>query len=175
MFQLNFYHHLDFYHATFRALCISEKIQSIHVDEYRLLDYFLAFPFELGIIRVRGGRLKKEAAKFEVHRPYHWVSDPAFTFLQMTDYQSVAVRSLAQKGLLKKVALEQDVFEREPSVPVHKELITDVDEFLADRGSVLDILIELFDEYGLTGDGGLKSRSGLMPHKYDVEIDADFN
>ena len=138
------------------------------MDGYRLIDFFLTFPFELGVVRLRGSKLKTLAQSFETFRPYRWTSDPLYTFLQMIEFQTVAVGALVKKGVLNANAFDSDKFEISADYVVHSELSAQVDEFISTRFAALEALLEVIDEHGITGKDGLKARSGLMPYKYDV-------
>lgn len=175
MFQLNFYPHLDIYHTAFRAICIGRAIPKLPVDGYRLVYFFLTFPFELKIVRMRGSKFKKLAESFEHLRPYRWAVEPSHTFLQMTEFQTVAVRALAHKAIVDREALKTEEFKLSPNFQEHPALRSEVGSFASARRSALDALLEVIGEHGISGKEGLKARSGLMPFKYDVNDNAVLN
>jgi hypothetical protein len=171
MFQLNFYPHIDLHHAAFRAVCLSRRIATLPLDAYRLADFYLTFPFELGMIRLRGAKLKKLAAHFEKFRPYRWSSDPLQTFLQMMEFQTVAVRALARERVIDRSALEEGLFSQDRNFELNGGLAEKVEDFLAERGAIVDAILEIIRDHGVSGKDGLKARTGLMPFRYDPEAD----
>jgi hypothetical protein len=175
VFQLNFYPHLDIHHTAFRAVCIGIHRTTLPLDAYRLLDFFLTFPFEVGIIRLRGSKLKRLAEAFEAARPYRWTSEPAYTFLQMIEFQTAAVRALAQQAVVDRIALGSDRFQLSSGFEPQAGLRKAIEEFVSARGDIISAVLEIIEDHGVTGDNGLKARSGLMPHKYDVSDDAILN
>jgi hypothetical protein len=140
-------------------------------DAYRIYDYFLLFPFDISVIRHRGNEKKSLSKEFEYLRPYKWRASPASTFLQLTDYQNIALRMLKMRGLIEP---GRSVKLTENSILEH-DIITSMDEFLFPRLAIVTYLMRIEEEYGLYGDGGLKDRSTLMTFKYDVKRDAIIN
>ena len=167
MFQLNFYPHLDVHHAAFRAYCVGALVPTLTVDAYRMLDFFVTFPFEIGIVRLRGKKLVKLARQYEYLRPYKWSSEPLSVFLQMEEFQNSALRTLARKGVLSRAALDDDVFLVEKIDDGQAEIYGLASEFVEERRPVIEEFLALIEKYGVSGDDGLKARTGLMFFKYD--------
>lgn len=171
MLALNFYPHLDPYHAAFRLLALCRYTGGMDQDAYRILDYFSLFPFDLTVIRHRGGEKKRVASHFEAMRPYKWNAQPASTFLHMSSYQDVALSSLKGRG----VVIDGVRVLPSSEASFDPGLLKSLDEFVLQRKRALNFVLKIEAEFGLYGEGGLKDRSSLMTFKYDVKRDVTLN
>ena len=167
MLGLNFYPHQDVYHTAFRALALARITGGIRDDAYRILDYFTIFPFDLPIIRHRGALKKRLAKQFESVKPYKWYASPSSTFLQLAEYQTIALDMLRERNLI-----EQKEVKLTEIFTIDATLIKEFDKFVERMSPVIDYILGLNAEYGLYGEGGLKDRSTLMTFKYDVKNNA---
>lgn len=167
MLGLNFYPHQDVYHSAFRALALAHPAAGIADDAYRILDYFTLFPFDLPIIRHKGGEKKRIASQFAHLRPYKWHASPSSTFLQLAEYQSMALEMLRKRNVL-----EQESLKIANDATLNAGLLDKCNEFASSMAPVINYLLSLLNEVGLYGEGGLKDRSTLMTFKYDVKSHA---
>ncbi|MGR6331372.1 ABC-three component system middle component 5 [Sphingomonas sp. XXL09] len=170
MLGLNFYPHQDVYHSAFRALALAEPAAGIADDAYRILDYFMLFPFDLPIIRHKGAQKKRIASQFEGLRPYKWHASPSSTFLQLAEYQSIALEMLRKRELIDLKCLKLT-----DKAKLDSRLSAERNRFVSSMRPVIDYLLSLLGEFGLYGEGGLKDRSTLMTFKYDVKSHAVVN
>lgn len=167
MLGLNFYPHQDVYHSAFRALALARPASGIPDDAYRIIDYFTLFPFDLPIIRHKGAEKKRIASQFARLRPYKWYASPSSTFLQLAEYQSIALEMLRKRKVIEtgSLKLAEDAI-------LDISLAVKCDEFIGSMAPVINYLLSLLNEFGLYGEGGLKDRSTLMTFKYDVKSHA---
>jgi hypothetical protein len=168
LLELNFYPQFDVYHAAFRALSILRFTSNLEIEAYRIFDYFILNPFDLGTIRARGSRGKRIAEQFEEQRPYRWIVEPASLFLRMTEFQTLCISALRQNGTLDGTEFAARRLQLSESYVVSADTISLSDAFIAERRVVLSYLDDMLKEYGLDGQNGLKSRTSLMDHRYDV-------
>ncbi|MEG3170556.1 ABC-three component system middle component 5 [Sphingomonas sp. LB3N6] len=167
MLGLNFYPHQDVYHTAFRALALARITGGIKDDAYRIVDYFTIFPFDLPIIRHRGAQKKRLAEQFASVKPYKWYASPSSTFLQLAEYQTIALDMLRERDLIERQELRlTELF------AVDAGLMAEFDGFVERMSPVINYILGLNAEYGLYGEGGLKDRSTLMTFKYDVKNSA---
>ncbi len=167
MLALNFYPHQDVYHSAFRALALASPASGIPDDAYRIIDYFTLFPFDLPIIRHKGAEKKRIASQFTYLRPYKWHASPSSTFLQLAEYQSMALEMLRKRGVIEAESLKITKY-----AALDTSLAIKCNEFVGSIEPVINYLLSLLDEFGLYGEGGLKDRSTLMTFKYDVKSHA---
>lgn len=169
MFSLNFYPQSDVYHTAFRAIAVAKRAGPLAIDAYRIFDYFILNPFELSIVRNRGSAHKQLAASFEGERPYKWKAEPASVLLQMIDYQSMAISTLLQRSILDAENYKIGNIALSTSYVPNEDFRSSLEKFIAGRDRIFLMLESLTEKYGLNGEGGLKERTGLIDHRYDVK------
>src|SRR5262245_36699666 len=105
MIQLTYQPAFDPFHAVFRFLRLRQAVLSQTIlprDHFRILDFYLLFPFRSDAIRVfpRHRRFKKLARQYASVRPYGDLPEDRILFHRMTPIQGAALDTLAKKGLL---------------------------------------------------------------------------
>lgn len=157
----------DAYHCVFRALLITNRINIIEVAKLRILDFFLCFPAEIQRIRLprthgEARRLSQSAAN-----PYHGPVSMHQVFQNMEHIQLAAFRTLAASRLITSDEFETGLVRR-TDVEVPEELRTTLTSASKDNQSLVDYLVDKLGQIELLGIDGLKHRTGLMEHRYDV-------
>lgn len=173
MFNLQFYQEFDPHHCVFRThrLCLAID-DTIITDTYRILDFFLCFPFELSRLNLgRGIRRHHTIAKnYEHLRPYRYSSVPEHVILQMWPFQQVALRGLAEREVLDGEALSDGKVRRAHALPDSQ-----VRQLAAAANSrdhdLMQFIGQLAVEFPKSGEGSLKSRSKLLNYAYEVRTD----
>lgn len=177
MFSIQFYQEFDAHHGAFRAirLCNASKL-SITTDNYRILDFFLCFPFELKRLNMGRGvrRHHKLAATYEFMRPYRYSSVPEQVILQMWPFQQVALRGLAQRGILDPNSLAEGKVEQRSDTGETTLTLTAIAANSRNR-DLVEFLAELARDLPAAGEGSLKSRSRLLNYAYEVRSDELLN
>lgn len=160
----------DSYHAAFRTmqLLAASKSKSYLVDAFRILDFYLLFPFMLKRISKPQNSLSLfgSLGLGRISEPYQRLPSPRTAFLQVEGIQIAAYRHLAAAAVLNfeefqlgKIQLGQPEI-REPlrsAVAAQNE---------RDK-NVLRYLIEVLGELPVHGPGGLKARTNLLEFRYD--------
>lgn len=157
----------DAYHCAFRMLAITSERRVLEVAKLRILDFFLCFPAEVANVQLpREHRDVKKLAR-EARNPYRGPINASSTFRNLEPIQSAAARLLALTGVFSISELEQGrVVRTGQALPDdllrasagEAAFSTPVDRYILSR--MVDI--------PLTGDGGLKQRTGLMEYRYDA-------
>ena len=172
MFSLNFYQEYDAYHAAFRVVRLRSLLLSARpADSYRIVDYFLCFPFELGRLRLGRGmsRHRQVAARYEYRRPYRYALNAEQVALQMWPFQQVALKGMANLSLLDASELARERVRWADESPSQLSgLDALADEVNAQETDLLELLEMLLERYPTTGPESLKARSHLLPTQYDV-------
>lgn len=169
MSQITFQPALDPFHAIFRNLRIIEnENNTMHRDQLRLLDFYLLFPFRIRSIRLapKHQKYKKLAEKYAHLTPYGEQPDAPLLFKRMEPMQLAAVETLASNSYINSSALASGLVKQtEREIPADiAERVTDLN---TEQSDLIDFLHLLVTEYSLTGENGLKARSGLMEYRYD--------
>src|SRR5687768_8775660 len=121
MFSLGFYPEYDSHHAIFRALCISQSLQTLTIPVFRIVDYYFLHPYDLRSFRLAGATQRKIAANYENLRPYKRVAEPASVAIYMWQFQQTALTALARRRMIDPGAFG-DVVRFSPSIEVSTEL-----------------------------------------------------
>lgn len=158
----------DLFHYTFRQLQILHHVQSeIQIEKMRILDFYLTFPSE--IVRIR---LPKEAQSFrkylrELENPYDLLLDKKRLFLKMEPYQVSASNFLSSLGLIESNLLEEGLIKK-TSFYLPEELMSQIELRNKQNAQIINIITQILMKINLNGPDGLKARTNLMEHKYDL-------
>lgn len=157
----------DAYHCVFRSLLITESINSLEVERLRILDFFLSFPAEIRHIRLPREHSDAKKIAQKLTNEYRGPVNLKQAFRDMEQIQLAAYTTLAASGVFSATHLERDIVYRTDTT-----LTKDFQDILeksktSDRGA-LDYIINGLASLPLLGENGLKHRTGLMEHRYDV-------
>lgn len=172
MTQITYQAAFDPFHTMFRILRLRETLPGdspLPMDTIRIVDYFLVFPFRLNMISYRQEHrsFRKVAALFDSRRPYGDLPDDWTLFGRMEPIQRAAISTLGHERVLDlELLIDGQV----------SFLSRDIEKSLAERASqknktefeLMSVLRVLALDYPLTGPDGLKRRTTLMDHRYDV-------
>lgn len=137
------------------------------LDELRLLDFYLVFPFLIEHIRLMPKHRSYRNLARNYARPYSEQPEDRVVFQRMRPIQFAALETLAVNELLEVQALEvgrAQATAKEPSPQLLRRIAT------ANKrdGALLEFLGVLAKEYPFEGPGGLKDRTGLLEFRYDA-------
>lgn len=172
MIQLSFQPALDPFHAMFRFARLHGLLFSLgelSMDHVRILDFFLVFPYRIDAIRLLPAhrRFRKLAQQYQHQRPYGEQPEDAALFQRMAPMQAVAMETFASGGFYDAERLRA-FWVRPTSSALPIEIAARVSELNQANGDLLEFLRVLATEYQVGGANGLKHRTGLMEHRYDV-------
>ncbi len=160
---------LDPYHSAFRILEIVRYVERRYsLDLLRILDFYLTFPAFIEDMRFPSHLMRWKRRFREERNPYHYPTNPVAVFKQMHALQDGAVRRLLAKELLNVNAAREDqsvVRVARPLPPILEERIRIRTE---EQDELLGFLTGPMAEIPLQGRDGLKHRTGLLEHRYDV-------
>jgi hypothetical protein len=172
MIQLTFQAALDPFHAMFRLLRLREIyriVGRVSVDQARILDFYLIFPFRVADLRLRPEhrKFRRLSTSFADLRPYGEQPEDRMLFERMAPMQVAAMETLASNEYY-----SSDEMRTSWLVPTSKEVRSPIQdrilEINAADGDLIQFLSTLAVEYPVSGTNGLKHRSALMEHRYDV-------
>lgn len=170
MIQLAFQPAYDAYHTTFRFFQLREVIgDSVELDRYRVLDYYMCFPGELASFRFAPSHKRFRKIGEQYAKAYDFERRPTSRaiFARMRMVQAAALETLENAGFLRVGCLEELRVEQ-TSKPTPDAILTRVNIRRDTYSDVIDVLSTLRTEYSLVGPMGLKARSELLEHKYDA-------
>lgn len=172
MSQITFEPALDSYHAVFRFVRLFDiiiEIAPVHVDTWRILDFYLLFPFRLEGVRFRREhtRFRAIGRSYERKRPYASLPDDRQLLERMRIFQTAAVETMAVKQVIELESLGHQQIN--PLVDAVEDQIAEQARTVSEgEADLMEILRALAREYPLLGADGLKARTNLLDHRYDA-------
>jgi hypothetical protein len=157
----------DAFHCVFRMLAVSRKVENLEVDKARLLDFYLLFPAAIAAVRLPAALAEIRKLSAALANVYHDPVSPISTFREMHHIQDAALKCIAAAGLIDLERYEAGFVTR-TTAAISEELADKVDAFLADKQPLADLLLCELASLPLCGHDGLKHRTELMEHRYDV-------
>lgn len=172
MIQLSYEPVFDPFHAVFRFLRLRQIIEQLgpfHRDLVRILDFYLLFPFRIGEIRLTPShrRFRKLASVYDSAKSYGDQPEARTVFDRLEVIQGATLDTLASQGFIDADQLSIGLVQT-TNASVGEEILERVRNANEREGDLIDFLGVLASEYELTGENGLKSRTGLMEHRYDA-------
>jgi hypothetical protein len=170
--QLTYQPALDPFHTVFRLLRLRPLIKNfgpLQKDHVRILDFYLLFPFRIRDIRLerKHQKYKKLSDTYGHLKPYGEQPEAPVLLERMKPMQLAALETLAFQKMIDPIALERDQIKA-----TEKPLPSDVDSRTAELNVAQPDLIEflgiLASAYSLSGENGVKARTGLLEHRYDA-------
>lgn len=157
----------DAYHCVFRLLCILDRLTSTEQARIRILDYLLVFPGSVSEFSLpRAAARIKSSAKRQAN-VYRGPVNTKQAFRDMEHIQLAAIRTLTAAGLIDSVAIKSGRVTR-TDMPLPLELTEAIRSSLTQDNDVIRYIFEDLADLPLTGENGLKHRSGLMEYRYDT-------
>src|ERR1700733_15055520 len=172
MMQLSYQPAFDPYHAIYRFLRLRQSLLpkgTLHRDHFRILDFYLLFPFRIDAIKLKQAhrKFRRLARYFASSKPYGELPDDRLLLGRMDPLQSAAFETMAAKQLIDPKELEVgNITATDRAIPT--ELSERVETDNAAQKGLIDFLDVLATEYQLLGSDGLKDRTNLLEHRYDA-------
>ena len=172
MIQLSYQPAFDPFHAVFRLLRLRETVLNggpLHENHLKILDFYLLFPFRICGIRLRRGhrKFRRLATQYAAAKPYGDQPEDRVLFGRMNTMQTVALDTMSAKRLIDSKKYDLGTVVRTDTI-IPDDLAVRVNEANMEGLDLVKFLGVLAREYELLGNDGLKSRSGLMEHRYDA-------
>lgn len=159
----------DFYHGAYRMLLLLERMKrdSIEVEALRIWDFYFVFPNEVKNLSFPTELAKLKRVFKEVPNPYEDIVNAPRIFNRMRTFQLAALRYLSAHGFIDTTELQANKVKRTPK-PVPESIAQRMTDLPIGQDNVVKLLISPFVEVKLGGKSGLKERSGLLEHRYDL-------
>jgi hypothetical protein len=157
----------DAYHCVFRTLLITSTIRIIEVPKLRILDFYFCFPAELNKVRLPKGHGEGKRIARLAQNIYHGPISTHHVFRDMEHIQNSAFRTLAASSLIDTGEFESGLVRRR-DLPIPQELDDRIKREMEENLGLINYITEKLNELPLLGENGLKHRTGLMEHRYDV-------
>lgn len=157
----------DAYHCLFRMMAIIEKTGELEIEKLKILDFYILFPSLLSNVKMprQFTKVKKTAERY--HNAYHDPLNPVMIFKEMRKIQDAAIKCMVATGYISSEDLSKGFIVRTEKTLPHK-ISSDMKEFLDSKEPFSSFITESMAKFHLTGPDGLKSRTQLMEHRYDI-------
>lgn len=161
----------DFYHSLVRSLALLQHFhEPLHVDRLRILNFYAAFPPELANARLPAGSGKVRARARRKESQYNIPHDRLVAFRRSSRVLMSALNSLSATQIVKPERLAHDLCQlNNAKLQWYQEVNEAVSEYADREAELLEDINTTLGKVHLLGPGGVKHRSGLMEHRYDVQ------
>lgn len=168
MIQLSFEPAYDAYHAMFRAARLVKILQNekIEYDKFRILDFYLCFPDLIDQLRLKPHDRKYHKLARNFRKTYAGKPDGRLAFGRMKPAQTAAAQTLALGGFIDSTMLPLGWLQTLKEFPA--SLDERVEKLNQSERELIEFVQLLARDYPLSGENGLKHRSGLMEYRYDA-------
>lgn len=158
----------DVNHGMFRMLRLldSNPAQEMQWDTYRILDFYYLFPHLLVSARLPQSMSARKKAFGRLGSAYTRIPSPRQFLRQLEGIHETIARSLAAKGFVEASKLNARLLSR-TELPLPASISQSFSDALSDQLLVNLLAVDLA-EIPLTGENGLKRRTGLLEHRYDA-------
>lgn len=161
----------DVNHCVYRLLLILEcsEHQQFNVSVYRLIDFYVLFPYLIKLIKILPRPISNFRGKFaDIPKPFESLRNTPRILHELERLQSITIQNLIAKELLEKEAFENGSIKRTDK-PLPESFYEQVPLARLNGKDWFKVLINEFPKAKFTGSDGLKARSGLMEYRYDLE------
>jgi len=162
---------LDPYHTAVRILAIalaaSTSDVELSIDSARICDYFLVYPYKMGTFKFPAEFKSIRAAVKDAENPYRRANGNRTVFERMRPIFFAAVSGLIAAGLMDAESIRRGNLALTIN-PIPDDLAAAVQRFEARQATIGKFLLTDFLAIPATGPSGLKSRSNLIEHRYDI-------
>lgn len=162
---------LDPYHTSIRLLTIARAAQiikkEITLDTVRIADYFLVYPTKLLSFRMPQDHIQIRAAAKLLENPYRHAAGMKTSFERMRPIFFATLSGLAAAELIDVNDLKRGVLSLSAS-PQPQDLEAAVQRFEIRQNTVGKFVLKKLVAMNPNGQNGLKHRSGLLEHRYDI-------
>ena len=162
----------DAHHTIFRIfrlrLALGYDLE-IFVDHWRIIDFFMLFPGRLERMRLKSEhrKFRKPIKEFTGQKRYENQPDDVVLFRRMEIVQLAAVNTLVKADFLSDDALKKGQMHFSAAT-VPEQIEAPAKGHNDQEATLTEILELLATDYAFSGKDGIKSRSGLLEHRYDA-------
>lgn len=160
----------DARHCVFRLLRLLEQIgqREVEVQRLRIWDFYLLFPDALTAVTLPRGNIALRRQLESIRNSYDVMPDAKRAFARLEPMQQAAVGHLAAKDLIDPKRLRDGKVAR-TNAPIPDELASLIQERNAEDALLVKFLTTAFFDLELYGAQGVRQRTDLFDHRYDLQ------
>jgi hypothetical protein len=147
-----------------------EKIgqREVELQRLRIWDFYLLFPDALTEVTLPRGNLALRRQLESNRNSYDVMPDAKRAFARLEPMQQAAVGHLATKDLIDPKRLRDGKVAR-TAIPIPHELTRLIEERNVEQASLIKFLTTSFFDLELYGTQGVRQRTDLFDHRYDLQ------
>lgn len=159
----------DIYHCAFRILL---SLSVLPEKEYplgfiRLIDFYVLFPHMVSEVRLPAKYKSLKSRLKSSQNSYNDIPSPKRLFNDLYNIQIQCINFLSSLGLIDRVkVIEKKILKSNTDIP--SDIAELIENEISNNESLRQIINSL-SEIPYSGTNGLKSRTGLMEYRYDVD------
>jgi hypothetical protein len=160
----------DAHHCVFRMLQLLEKTGQVEVEveRFRLWDFYVLFPAALGEAQLpQGGSRGIRSLVRKLENRYEVLPDARHLFSRLEPMQTSALAHLSSIGIINAERLVEGAVLR-TTLQIPEELSDLIRRRNAESSGILEFLTTTFLTLPLFGKGGVRVRTDLFDHRYDI-------
>lgn len=161
----------DINHCVYRLLLILEcsEHERFNIDVYRLIDFYVLFPNFLKRISPLPKNISKYRDSFKnIKDPFESLKNERRIVHELERLQSIAIKNLLAKNILDKKSFDDGVLLRTDDL-LPEIFMKKMSSARIPNEDWFKVLVNEFPKANFLGRNGLKSRTGLMEYRYDME------
>ncbi len=161
----------DLNHSLFRTLMILEASENdeIQLDLFRIIDFYTVFPHLIKKIKPFPMELNKYKKVLKgIPEPYERIINIKRIVFELEAVQTTALQNLLAKGFIDLEAFKEKKIRRSDA-ELPSDLAQEVNENEVTKAEWFHMLVNKLSNVEMKGKTGLKSRTGLMEFRYDLE------
>lgn len=160
----------DARHCVFRLLRLLEQIgqREVELQRLRIWDFYLLFPDALTAATLPRGNLALRRQLESYRNSYDVMPDAKRAFARLEPMQQAAVRHLAAMDLIDPKQLRDGKVARTAS-PIPDELASLIRARNVEGALLIAFLTTAFFDLELYGAQGVRQRTDLFDHRYDLQ------
>lgn len=161
----------DLNHSIFRALLIMEKVDAdeINLELFRIIDFYTLFPHLIKEIKPFPVELRayKKVVQ-DISAPYERIENIKRVMFELEAIQTTALQNLLAKGFLEIESFKLKKIKRS-KVELPDAVSSEICCNEIAESDWFNMMVTRFCDIKVKGKAGLKSRTGLMEFRYDLE------
>ncbi len=163
----------DLFHTTFRMLVLIDSIGSkpIELERFRIMDFYITFPFELRKLNLN--EISKDLSAYrkfipKLANPYEEILDGFKTLERMRSYQLDAIKFLISYGYIDSEQFEKNYIILPNKKTIPNEILAEWENTSTSASkNALKLITGGFSSAIFTGEKGIKAKSQLLVYRYD--------
>lgn len=156
----------DAHHCAYRYLNLLQSFPNFQCDKTLLsfVDFYYVYPHLLNEMKKLPSPLHRYKSLISgIKNPFEVTPNSKALFFELKSLQQVALANLQYRGLV--TVTNNNVCLIDTKLP--NLLVKTFEEDSFSKTDIFKLLVNELPKVQLSGDNGLKARSGLMEYKYD--------